>query len=280
MWRLFEPVYALTSLAPASLAAFQDAGLRGFWRAYFAGRAAPLGPVGAAPVIGAFFGFAPTMVARALPDVWTRISPDAALTARLAGARTALAPLLAPTDPDELAALTALMRAAAEQVTVAGRVLAAANAALPWPDDPAGVLWQAANILREHRGDGHVAALVTAGLDGAETCVWRTSLGGVSRVDFQSIRGWSDAEWTAATRRLRARGWLDDTDRPTATARDALGRIEATTDRLASPVWDALGGDAVDRAVAALTPVATRVAAHIAWQTPLGVPDQSAAGAS
>ncbi len=146
MWRLFEPVYALTSLAPASLAAFQDAGLRGFWRAYFAGRAAPLGPVGAAPVIGAFFNFAPTMVARALPGVWTRISPDAALTARLAGARTALAPLLAPTDPDELADLTALMRAAAEQVTVAGRVLAAANTALPWPDDSAGVLWQAANI--------------------------------------------------------------------------------------------------------------------------------------
>ncbi|WP_063820981.1 helix-turn-helix domain-containing protein [Parafrankia elaeagni] len=77
-----------------------------------------------------------------------------------------------------------------------------------------------------------------------------------------------------------ARPWLARRHRPTVTARDALSRIEATTDQLASPVWDALGGDAVDRCAAVLTPVATRVAAHIAWQAPLGVPDQSAADAS
>src|SRR5688500_10113470 len=87
MWAHFERVHAVTYLTAPGLAAFEEAGLRGFWRAYFAGRAAPLGPVGAEPVIAAFFGFAPSMVIRALPDVWSRISPAAALDARRAGSR-------------------------------------------------------------------------------------------------------------------------------------------------------------------------------------------------
>ncbi len=273
MWRLFEPVHAVTYFAPACAAAFEDAGLRGFWRGYFAGRAAPLGPVGAAPVIGCFFGFAPTMVALALPDIWTRISPEKALTARLDGARAALGPLLEETRPAELAELAGLMRTAAEHATVPGRVLAAANAALPWPQDPLGILWHAATILREHRGDGHVAALVTAGLDGAETGAWRVSMGGIGREDFQRVRGWSDDEWIAATGRLCARGWLDSAGGPTEAALLAFHSIEMTTDRIASPVWDALGPDAVERCVAALTPIARRAAALLRWPNPIGVPD-------
>lgn len=220
MWRLFEPVHAVTYFAPACAAAFESAGLRGFWRGYFAGRAAPLGPVGAGPVVGCFFGFAPGMVSRALPDVWTRITPTEAL-------------------------------AAAEHVPVAGRVLTAANAALPWPSDPIGVVWHAATILREHRGDGHAAALVTAGLDGVETAVWRASMGGIGREDFQRVRGWSDDEWIAAIGRLRARGWLG----------------------AAASLWDALGSDGVERCAALLAPVARRAAAFLRWPNPIGVPD-------
>ncbi|WP_238440157.1 hypothetical protein, partial [Frankia sp. AgB1.8] len=208
MWRLFEPVHAVTYFAPASLAAWEDAGVRGYWRGYFAGRAAPLGPVEAGPVVGAFFGFAPAMVTRALPEVWTRISPEKALATRLDGARAALGPLLAGTDPDEVAELATLLRSTAEAAPVAGRVLGAANAALPWPDDPVAVLWHASTILREHRGDGHVAALVTAGLDAPESLVWRVSRGGTDRAFYQRIRGWTDDEWDAAADRLRARGGL------------------------------------------------------------------------
>ncbi|MGF7236908.1 MAG: SCO6745 family protein [Frankia sp.] len=273
MWRLFEPVHAVMYFAPECAAAFEDAGLRGFWRGYFAGRAAPLGPVGAGPVIGCFFGFAPTMVARALPDIWTRISPEKALAARLVGAREALNPLVAETQPADLAELAGLMRTAAEHATVAGRGLAAANAALPWPQDPLGSLWHATTILREHRGDGHVAALVTAGLDGVETAVWRVSMGGIGREDFQRVRGWSDDEWSAATDRLRARGWLDDADGPTETALLAFHSIEATTDRIASPVWNVLGPDAVEQCAAALAPIAKRAAGLLRWPNPIGVPD-------
>src|SRR5256885_616149 len=96
MWTLFEPIHDVTYFHPAARAAFEEAGLRGFWRGYFAGRAAPLGPVPAAPVIAAFFGFAPHMVARALPDVWTRATPERTLAARLRGAVDALRPLAPP----------------------------------------------------------------------------------------------------------------------------------------------------------------------------------------
>nr|WP_232304004.1 hypothetical protein [Pseudofrankia sp. DC12] len=277
MWRLFEPVHAVTYFAPASLAAWEDAGLHGYWRGYFAGRAAPLGPVEAGPVVGAFFGFAPAMVARALPDVWTRISPEKALATRLDGARAALGPLVARTDADELTELAALLRSAADAAPVAGRVLGAANAALPWPDGPVASLWHATTILREHRGDGHVAALVTAGLDGPESLAWRVSLGGTDRAFYQRIRGWTDDEWDAAADRLRARGWLDAAGAPTAPARRAAQDLEETTDRLAISAWHGLEPAEVERAATLLAPIAQAAAALLMWPNPVGVPDPRAA---
>ncbi|MCK9927945.1 hypothetical protein MXD62_12295 [Frankia sp. Mgl5] len=273
MWRLFEPVHAVTYFAPACLQAWQDAGLRGYWRGYFAGRVAPLGPVGPGPVVGSFFGFAPAMVARALPDVWTRIAPEKALAVRLGAARAALGPLVAEIDQAELAELAGLLRAAAARVPVAGRVLGAANAALPWPEDPLEIIWHAATVLREHRGDGHVAALVTAGLDGPESLVWRVSRGGTDRAFYQQIRGWTDDEWDAAADRLRTRGWLDPTGTPTDAALGAARELEATTDRLARSPWDTLGPDATRRTAALLAPIAQAAAPLLLWPNPVGVPD-------
>jgi hypothetical protein len=277
MWQLFEPVHAVTYFAPEAVAAYSDAGLRGFWRSYFAGRAAPLGAPDAAPVTASFFVFAPAMVARALPDVWSRITPERALETRLAGARAALAQPTAGIDPDRLARLAELMRTAARNVAVGGRPLAAANQALPWPDDPVGILWQATTILREHRGDGHVAALVTAGLDGIEATVWRTALGeGPGRADFQRARGHTDADWDAAADRLRERGWLDRTGGPTERSRLARLGIESVTDRLAEPTWHALGPENVAECAAALAPIAARAAETIRWPNPIGLPDPRA----
>jgi len=279
MWRLFEPVHAVTYFAREGLAVWEDAGLRGYWRGYFAGRAAPLGPVPAGPVVGAFFGFAPVMVAKALPDVWTRISPERALAVRLDGARAALGPLVAPIGTTGLGELAALLRAAAERLPLAGRVLGAANAALPWPDDPLGTLWQAATVLREHRGDGHVAALVTAGLDGPESLVWRVSRGGTNRAFYQQIRGWTDDEWDAAATRLRARGWLGADGAPTAVGLAAADELEATTDRLAASPWETLGSAAVERAAELLSPLTLAAAELLMWPNPVGMPDPRAAAA-
>jgi hypothetical protein len=268
MWTLFESLHAVTYFAPESRAAYEQAGLRGFWRGYFAGRAAPLGPVGPGPVYATFFSFARPMVARALPSVWELADPARALQARAQGARAALARLLGPADVTEAARLC---RAAAEAAELAGRPLAAANAALPWPDDPLDVLWQAATVLREHRGDGHVAALVTAGLDGCEALVWRAALDS-DRQLLQPARGWTDDQWDQAARGLTERGWLDADGQPAPAAAAARDEVEARTDALAAGPWLTLGAPATARLAELLRPLAQRAAAELPFPNPIGVP--------
>ncbi|GGM14389.1 SCO6745 family protein [Dactylosporangium sucinum] len=278
MWSLFEPVHAVTYFANDALGAFEEAGLRGFWRGYFAGRSAPLGPVGAGPVIAAYYGFAPRMVARALPDVWTRITPEAALEARRVGSRRTLDKALDGLDVGEAATL---LRRAAESVDVTGRVLGAANAALPWPEDPLDVLWHAATILREHRGDGHVAALLVEGVGGCESNVWRVALrDGDGRDFYQPARGWTDEEWDAALDRLRSRGWADGDGKATAAAHQGYTRIETITDRLAAGPWEALGPDATNRCAELLYPIAVRASRLLRHPNPIGLPSLPTPGAS
>jgi hypothetical protein len=255
MWSLFEPVHAVTYFAPAGGATFEAAGLRGFWRRYFAGRVAPLGAIGARPVVAVFFGFAPQMVERALPDIWTRITPQAALDARRDGANAALTELLDGVEIDEAADL---LEAAAREVDLHGRVLGAANADLPWPPDPIDRLWHAATILREHRGDGHVAALLTSGVDGCESLVWRCGQDGL-RAGMQPARGWSDDEWDAAAGRLRERGWLAADGSVTIAGQEAYAEVEALTDRLAGRPWRKLGPDVTERCASLLAPIAERI---------------------
>jgi hypothetical protein len=260
LWSLFEPVHAVTYFAPQAGAAFEAAGLHGFWRRYFAGRAAPLGAIGPGPVTAAFFGFAPAMVARALPDVWTRISPRDALAARAAGARAALRDLIPEAHEPAVVEAAELLSNAATSVDLPGRVMGAANADLPWPDSPLDRLWHAATILREHRGDGHVAALLTAGVDGCESLVWRTALeGGAPRDGMQRARGWTDLEWQRAAGRLRDRGWLAADGSPTAPARTAYAQVEALTDELAAGPWQRVGAEATERCARVLEPLAARV---------------------
>src|SRR5262252_5228322 len=122
MWTLFEPVHDVTYFASEARAAFEAAGLRGFWRGYFAGRSAPLGPMSAAPVTASFYTFAPAMVSRALPAVWAIASPQHALRAREAGAVAALSRMLAGQgDAVRLAADT--LAQAAVGLNCSGRVL-------------------------------------------------------------------------------------------------------------------------------------------------------------
>lgn len=259
MWSLFEPLHAVLYFGPHAGTPFEAAGLRGYWRRYFAARTAPLGEIGPGPVIAAFFGFAPSMVTRALPDIWTRISPSAALEARTAGARATLEELLSDVDRAAIAEAADLLSAAARAVDLPGRVLGAANAGLPEPSDPIDRLWHAATVLREHRGDGHVAALLTSGVDGCESLVWRSTLeGGNLRTSMQSARGWTDDEWQAAENRLRDRGWIATDGSATAAAREAYTRVETLTDQLAAGPWRRLGDEATQRCATLLEPLTVR----------------------
>jgi len=272
MWTLFEPIHSVVYFAPEARAAFEEAGLRGFWRGYFAGRAAPLGAVGPGPVYAMFFGFRRAMVERALPDVWRRMDPATALAVRRDGTRTALERLLSTVDSSGDAEAATLIRAAAEAADLTGRPLAAANADLPWPDDPLAVIWHATTVLREHRGDGHVAALVAAGVDGCGSHAWRTAVDG-GRDVVQPIRGWTDEEWATATDRLVERGWVRPDGTSTDAGRAAREELEATTDRLAIRPWQEIGPDATRRLAGLLTPIAEAAAKEMPYPNPIGVPN-------
>jgi hypothetical protein len=277
MWTLFEPVHVVSYFSAEALSAFTAAGLRGFWRGYFAGRAAPLGRAGAAPVTASFFTFAPPMVARALPGVWDLITPEDALAVRSAGAVAALRRLLGDRAARVGPAADLLLRAA-DGLDCSGRVLAAANAALPVNGDgePLARLWQAATRLREHRGDGHFAALVAAGIDGCEALVLRSGQD-LSREQLQPVRGWSDGDWDAAAGRLAARGWLDEDGRITPAGAAARQAVEDATDLAAARPWARLGAGATEELAALLGPIAAACATVLPVPNPVGVPAPPAA---
>jgi helix-turn-helix protein len=273
MWTLFEPIHAVTYFTPESRSAYEQAGLRGFWRGYFAGRAAPLGAAGPAVVAASFFNFAPAFVARAIPGVWELITPEEALRVRLAGATSALGRLLAGQQAQATAAAGLLWRAIGE-LDFSGRVLASANAALPVPGDDGGGLaglWRAATLLREHRGDGHFAALAAADIDGCEAVVLRCSLD-LRREDMQPVRGWTDEAWDDALSRLAARGWVAADGALTSAGREAHAAVEDATDRAASRPWARLGPEATAEIAAALTPLARACATVLPYPSPIGLP--------
>ncbi|MEU2612913.1 hypothetical protein ABZ570_15240 [Micromonospora sp. NPDC007271] len=273
MWMHFEPVHAVTYFHPRARAAYEAVGLRGYWRGYFAGRAAPFGPVDAPMVIAAFFSFAPAMVARAVPAVWRLATPQEALRARLTGAVQALAEFTYELPESHLVEAADLLEEAAGRVETAGRVLGAANAALPRGEYPLARLWQAATTLREHRGDGHVAALVTTGLDPIEVVAWRCRLD-QSREFHQLARGWTDEEWAAAEQRLVENGWLTAEHTPTEHGRAAFRVVEEATDRAALGPWRALGAERTERLRELLDPIASRCRTIIPPQSPIGLPAQ------
>jgi len=268
MWTLFEPIHTVTYFAAEARAAFEAAGVRGFWRGYFAGRSAPLGPVTAAPVTASFYTFAPQMVSRALPGVWDLITPDQALATRQAGAVAALSRLLGDLT-DAVGVAADMLAAAAAGLDCSGRVLAGANAALPVPADPVARLWHAATVLREHRGDGHFAALLAADVDGAESNVLRAGMD-LPRATIQPLRGWSDDQWADAAARLTGRGLIGGDGSATA-AGAALGAgIEATTDAAASRPWR--DQEFTTELARVLYPIAVACWAEVPTPNPVGAP--------
>jgi hypothetical protein len=275
LWALAEPFHALTYFAAESRAAAEAVGLTGFWRGYFAFRAAPLGAVGAEVVTATFYNFEPTFVARRLPSVWDAVTPAAALEARLAGIDAAAGRVLGEwagsPEADEAAQLAGKAAAAVE---APGRPLAAANAGLPVPGAAHLALWQAVTTLRENRGDGHSAALLQREVLGVTAHVLAVVAGRTTREWLQRARGWDDAAWDSAVETLRERGWLDG-DGLSAEGLTMVAAIEADTDRLALGPWQALGDTGCDRLAELLLPVRRAVIAAGDWPAgnPIGVPD-------
>ena len=247
-WRTLEPYHGLVYFAPEAADRYAALGLPGF-DAYFASRAAPMGPVPADVVIATFFNFHPDLVRRAIPHAWEVTTPAQLLVARLEGIDAALKRAVgaALDDGAAVAEAAALARRAAEACTPQGRPLYAAHASLAWPDQPHLVLWHAISLLREYRGDGHVAALLDAEVDGCQALVLHAASGDVPRAALQTSRAWSDDEWAAAVEVLGSRGLVDDVGEFTDAGRAFRQHIEDRTDQLAVRPWEAIGEPGADR---------------------------------
>ena len=272
-WLAIEPVHAVVYFDPECLAAMDGLGFRGFWMGYFAGRAAPFGVVGPDVVTATFFNFHPDRAARALPEAWALASPQDVWATRVHAAASALR-RIDPRVTTTARTLVPGLRELLVGVPDAGRPLFAATRATREPDDPVEALWHWCSCLREHRGDGHVAALTSAGLDGCEALVLFAADGGPPADLLRRSRGWSVEEWAYARERLGRRGLVEG--EVATTAGTELRRwVEATTDDLAGMVIGRVqgaDGEALHRGLAGVA-AAVRSAGIIHYPNPMGLPD-------
>jgi hypothetical protein len=269
----FEPVHAVTYFAPESREAFDALGFRGFWMGYFGARSAPLGRVPADVVTAVFYNFSRPHVGRALPAAWEFSTPEAALRAREISAVSALHRCGVRDDDDAVNTAADLLAKAAAAAPLDGRPLFAANRALPWPESPVAKLWHATTLLREQRGDAHVAVLVANGVGGRDCNVLHSVADAVPREFLLRSRQYDDEEWQACVNRLTARGILNRQGALTDSGRTLKKRIEDTTDELSLSAFDVLDDAELDLLFRTLTPITRAVIAggDIPVATPMGL---------
>ena len=261
MWRTLEPYHGMIYFAPEATAAYESLGVMGL-DGYFAARAAPMGAVPAEVVVATFFNFNPEIVHAAIPAVWATATPAEMLGARLGAADAALRRALGESlDDPSIGRAAGLARTAAEACTTAGRPLYAGHASLPWPAAPHVALWHAISLLREFRGDGHVACLVGAGLDGIDALVMHAASGEVPRSVLQGSRHWDDTAWDASVGRLHDRGLTTADGALTEAGATRRQHIEDQTDALALAPWAALGEDGCDELRSLVRPLSKAIVA-------------------
>ncbi|MGB0800488.1 MAG: SCO6745 family protein [Ilumatobacteraceae bacterium] len=269
LWKAAETVHAVTYFSEESIAAARELGYRGFWMGYFAFRAAPLGPVGPAAVEALFNNFHADRVARALPDAWEIAPPSVAIDRRRSAAAEALR-RFGVEGPDEY--LMQAMFGSVATIAPHGRAMFAANRQIAPTGDPVADLWQWCTTVREHRGDGHVAALAVLGIDGLEATVLLAADLGIDFELFEQSRGWERRHIDAALSRLGQHGLVDEDGGLTESGRSLRQEIEDLTDRQAFGVLSRLG-EAHELVLAHLEGAAEaiRSAGAIPYPNPIGL---------
>jgi hypothetical protein len=261
-WRVTEPLHAMIFFVPEAPERYATFGIRPM-DGYFASRAAAFGPVGPEIVAATFYNFNPARVARALPAVWSKASPEQLLAARLEAADAALTRGLGAdvVDGPEIAEAAALARRAAEKAATLphGRPLFAAHTALPWPDRPHLVLFHAQMLLREFRGDGHVAALLANGISGLDAIVMHEASGESPAGFLRATRGWSAGQWAEAEDDLRRSGLLDTEGKLTGAGVALRAHVEDRTDQVAEVAYRAIGEDGCRRLAELTRPLSRTV---------------------
>ncbi|GAA1653504.1 hypothetical protein GCM10009733_058520 [Nonomuraea maheshkhaliensis] len=256
MFELLEPIGTI-SFSEAANEAFMALGMRNFWDGYFAGRAAPLGRAPAGVVHAVFYNFTEGEVARHIPWVWGKISPQEAIAVRERSSAAVLRQRIGePASAPGLVRAADLATRAALSAPAEGRALYAGLRELDVPEEPLARLWHAATLLREHRGDGHNAVLVAHGIGGTEAHVLMALALGMRAEEFGRIHHLPKARLAAVVEGLRRRGLVDDAGGFTDAGRETKERIEALTDELAAPAYDVPGADDLDELIAGLEPIA------------------------
>jgi hypothetical protein len=248
--RVLDPLHSLNYFAPETEEQLTKVGLRPGRMCYFAARSAPAGAIGPGAVAATFYNFNPEVIARHIPRAWTLATPTEVVAARFEAVDLTFRRLLGDdvVASAEIAEAAELAREASEGCTPEGRPLYAAHADIEWPTEPHLVLWHAITLLREFRGDGHVAALISGGLGGLAALITHTVTGkGFLEESAKATRGWSDEQWAAEITSLRARGLLDVAGQLTKQGTELRGEIEDCTNRAARAPWLHLGAAKTDR---------------------------------
>ncbi len=249
-WRTLEPLHGAIYFAAEAREEYAALGIDDRMTGYFASRSAPMGAVRASVVIATFFNFDHGLVERSIDGVWDRVTPDEILAARLRAADGMIRRLVPEAvDSDEMVEAADIARTAALVACEhpEGRPLFAGHANLPWPTEPHLVLWHAQSLLREFRGDGHIAALTVEGLSGCEALVSHGLAGDVPSDTLRLSRQRTDEDWAAAVESLRGRGWIGDDGAFTELGRERRQWIEDRTDELSIAPYAAIGDDRCDR---------------------------------
>ena len=256
MFELVEPIGVIPYAADEPNEAMFDLGFTNYWDTYFAGRAAPLGRPTAEVVDALFYNFAPGEVARHIPKVWRTTTPEAAIAARERGCVAALRRVLGDqVDTPAFARATELLTRAAASAPSQGRPMYAALLALPVPEETVARLFHAASLLREHRGDGHIAALMVEGIGGLEAHVLLALDMGMPAEKFGRIHHLPASQLAEVIGGMRRRdligedGWLSESGRA------VKQRVEALTDDLAAKPYECLEPHELDELMVSLQPL-------------------------
>ena len=206
--------------------------------------------MGAVPdevIIATFYNFSPRAVTSSMPGVWEAASPSALQEARFRVVGRSLERVGADLSADQIAEARSLIDPVVANLDIAGKSLAAANAAVALPDDPLVALWQQLTVAREWRGDVHIALLVTNELGPCECLVLQVGTGRFPLRLAQATRRWNETEWEAAVESLRQRGWMTADGTMTPEGIEARNSVEADTDRLCASIWQPIGDEGAAR---------------------------------
>jgi len=261
-----EPIHAMIYFTPHGADAYAQVGIADQRMTYFASRAAAMGPVPAETVIATFYNFNPAIIRRVIPAAWQIAVPAQVLEARLEAVDRSLRQAWGDeVGSSHVRQAADLARRAADHATSRpqGRPLFAGHASLPWPDAPHLVLWHAQTLIREFRGDGHVALLMTEGLDGLGALITHAATGAIPAEALRTTRAWTEQDWAAGVQQARDDGWIADGPGLTLSETGQRRRqsIEIRTDELAVFAYQAIGEDGCTRLRELTAPLSAAVMA-------------------